>query len=710
MKDWTNGGPTADARAREACTPKCTNYDWEQQMYGRIDPTWETVLTATGGLNNTRFYASIADKQESGIMLNTGSRRTGGRINLDQSIGQKLTVSGGLGVTRNFLQRGVSNNDNAGISPVYLWGYTPHIIDLRQRDAAGNFVTMPFNGGGSNVSNPFQTMAYLKNNEQVWRQTGNVRVGYAAFSRAHHSLQFSYLGGVDRFQQENVVYSPNFLQYEPKDGFVGTSAVANTSSWQFNQSVNAVWNYTPSQYWLGSLTTSAGFGAEEQDLFTYRIQGRGLLPTVPRADGGAATTVENPRTTFRDQSYYVNSQAQLMQDKLTVQAGVRADRSSANGDREQWYAFPKFSAAYRLENPRWLGSFTDEMKVRAAFGRSGNRPRFGDRDVLYASGGIIGGSSSLVSAGTLGNPSIKPETMQETELGLDVYFLRQRLGFEVTNYRREIKEMLLTFPLPPSSGLGNQIVNGGQLSVAGWEIGINAVPYRNNSFTWTSRITTTVNRQMVDTLPVPAFAVLGSFGATYGRNRIVSGQRSTWIWANAPLGVNGAVRDTIIGDSNAAGNTQFVNELSWKNWSVSTLIDWRNGGLVSDMTWNLWDEGGQSRDFDDPSPKAGMSLGEYRYDVFAKGDSRQYIEPGTYVKFRELTITWNAPADVATKLMRGARDLRVSFGGRNLFMWSKYWAYDPEFNNFGNTNFNRFLDLAPFPSSRQMFLSVDVGF
>ncbi len=491
---------------------------------------------------------------------------------------------------------------------------------------------------------------------------------------------------------------------------MGSSAVGNTSSWQFNQSANAVWSYTPTNDWLSSVTTSAGVSSEEQDIFTYRISGSGLLPTVQSASGSAQTAVENPRNTFRDQAYYVNTQAQLFNDKLTLQAGVRSDRSSANGDRSQFHTFPKFSAAYRLVSPRWLGSFTDEVKLRLADGRSGNRPRWGDRDVLYASGGIIGGQSSLVSAGTLGNPNIKPETMHETEFGLDAYFFGQRFGFEVTNYSREIQDMLLTFPLPQSSGLGQQIINGGQLSVKGWEIGISSVPYRNNSFTWTSRITTTFNRQMVDTLPVPAFAVPGSFGATYGRNRIVSGQRSTWIWANAPLGANGAVRDTIVGDANAVGNTQFVNEFSWKNWTVTTLLDWRNGGLVSDMTWNLYDEGGQSRDFDDPSPNSAMTLGEYRYDTFGKGDSRQYIEPGTYVKFRELTLTWQAPTGMAAKMMNGARDLRVSFGGRNLFMWSKYWAYDPEFNNFGNTNFNRFIDLGPFPSSRQVFLSVDVGF
>jgi hypothetical protein len=59
--------------------------------------------------------------------------------------------------------------------------------------------------------------------------------------------------------------------------------------------------------------------------------------------------------------------------------------------------------------------------------------------------------------------------------------------------------------------------------------------------------------------------------------------------------------------------------------------------------------------------------------------------------------------------MLGGRSLRVTLQARDPFMWTKYWSFDPEYNNFGATNLNRFIDLAPFPSSRQFYLSVDIG-
>ncbi len=708
------GNPAAVAVARQLCNPNCTNYDYERQLFGRTDPTFETILSTRGGAGATKYFASVSDKQEAGIMLRTGARRTSGRLNLDQTVGQNLTLSAGLNVTRNFNQRGVTNNNNAGISPTYDLGYIPHVIDLR-RQADGSYPVNPFYAGGSSVSNPFANTEYIKNNEETWRQTGNFRAAYQALTTSQHSVNVSYQMGVDRFHQDGLAFSPGFLQFEPNDTYPGTSSISTSMVFLMNQGVNVVWTYTPSISWVGSLTTSVGGSSEDQFQKTYRTLGRGLIPTTGITSGATITSVEDGRTQFRDQSIYLNEQALLLNEALSINAGFRMDRSSANGDRETFYLFPKFSAAYRFTNPL---PFTDEVKLRVSQGQSGNRPRWADRDVLYANGGLLDGRGSLVSASTLGNPNIKPETMTETDVGVDASFLSQRLNLEISRYSRVITDLLLTFPLPPSSGLTQQIINGGQLSVNGWEVGLSAIPIQTGNFTWTTRINFTNNVQMVDTIPVPAFAVPGSFGSTYGRNRIVSGERSTWVWANAPLRPNGSggfvSTDTIVGDANPVHQTQFSNDFTWGNWTLSALLDWRNGGLVSNMTMNLWDEGGNSRDFDTPftTPDGTETTrGLYRYyDTFSAGDSRVYMQPGTFLKLRELTVSYAAPNRMVQRYLKGARDLRVSLSGRNLFMKTDYWSYDPEFNNFGNTNFNRFIDLAPFPSSRQFFLSVDVGY
>jgi TonB-dependent SusC/RagA subfamily outer membrane receptor len=741
VQPWLGGSPHADSIAQANCTPQCAWYDWQGKLYGRTDPAFETVASSSGGVANTRYYASLNDRQTKGIQLNTGARRTSGRLNLDHTIGDKVTVSGGVDVTHNFQQNGIGNNENSGLSPTYSFGYWPAIYDLEKTDpVTGRLVNMWMGGGGNAAANPFEVLRAITNNEDTWRQQGSVRMGYSLLTSVQNTVQLTYIGGMDRFQFQSDQYSPNYLQFESADGFLGTAQVTNTSSRFINQSVNAVWTYSPGSRWLNSAQTSVGGTIESQKTDNYFVRHRGLTPTRQTVVQGTDISTGNGIQEFLDQSHYVNEQIIALDEKLSVSAGVRQDRGSVNGDRTKYYSFPKFSASYRFVEPlsRFISS-VDEVKFRASFGQSGNRPNYGVRDVTISSGGVIGGQGSLVASTTLGNPLIKPEVMNEQEYGIDAALFKGRVALEATHYERIIKDLLVTFPLPPSSGLATQTINGGQMSTRGFEAGLTLVPISERDVEWTFRTTYQTNVQMVDKLKVPAFAVPGSFGSAYGRNRIALGVRPSFIWGNQRYScintrdasgnvvvgtgadgqpchrlaqnetvANSTTRDSIVADANPRGYTSFLNTVRYKRLSLSALVDWRIAGYTADMTKNLWDEGGNSRDYDKASPDPAQTLGEFRYGTFSGGNISPYIDPGTYVKLREVSLSFQAPqrwADVAR-----ARDLRLSFQARNLGMKTDYWSFDPEFNNFGNSNFNRFIDLAPYPSNRQFFFSVDLGY
>jgi hypothetical protein len=151
----------------------------------------------------------------------------------------------------------------------------------------------------------------------------------------------------------------------------------------------------------------------------------------------------------------------------------------------------------------------------------------------------------------------------------------------------------------------------------------------------------------------------------------------------------------------------------------------------NETVFGLYDEGGNSRDFVTPITSADQinrayvpggqvsaadaaasafpRLGDFRYAAWNGGqDARAYILDGSFVRLRDVSLSYDAPRAVAASV--GARSLRVNLQGRNLLLFSKFWSFDPEFNNFGNTNLNRFIDLAPFPGARQFAVSVDVGF
>ncbi len=705
--------------------------DYQKQLYSNTSPSYETIISASGGSDATRYFVGGTYKKEEGAQINTGARLQTLRINLDQDIGEKVSVSVGANVTRNTLNRGLSNNDNTGTSPMYLFGYIPAILDLRQRDESGNFVVQPFNGGGANTSNPFQTLEFLKSTEDVTRQLGSINATYTPIETGVNRLAINGLFGFDRFTQSGDIYAPPFLQFEPGDGLPGTAVQSTIRGNNVNASLNAIYTFSPISLPFTS-TTSAGLVYEEQGDHALYQRGQGLLPGVPNtATAGQQDFAEN-RLLFRDQAIYVNQEVLAFSDRLSLSAGVRADRSSANGDREKYYVFPRASASYIFQDllPR-----VDEIKLRAGYGETGNRPRYGDRDVLLASGGVLGGRTTLIRNGTVGNPDIRPETLQEYEFGFDVSALAQRASGEFTFYNRTINDFLLNPSVAPSSGYNNLVINAGEFQVRGYEAAVNFIPVRSGNFDWTSRIAYQSNVQKITDLPsnVPPFPAAGSFGAAYGRNYIINNSKVSSIWGNAPVeldasgtpvrilpmgyylqpqaGITVVARDTIIGDANPDFQMGFTNTFSMGRINLSFLVDWRQGGDIANMTNNLWDEGLQSRDFDDPSPIAGVPLGEYRYGSWNSGrDTRVYIQDGTYVKLREVAIGYDVSTELVNRLVPQVTSMRVQLLGRNLAMWTDYWGLDPEFNNFGNTNLNRFIDLAPYPPTRQFFLSFDLGF
>src|SRR6266550_2643734 len=266
-------------------------FDYQGQLYGQHDLSYETGLTASGGTQSARYFLSGVVKKDYGTMINTSAQRQALRLNADFDIGSRVTLGVGASLVRSRNDRGISNNDNTFTSPIYALAYTPALLNLAQPDAQGNYPENPFpGGGGTSASNPFQTMAYITNREDIWRQIGSANLRWNALTMDQHRVELSLIGGVDRFNQDNQVYSPNFLQYEGSDGFLGHAVQGNSNSRFANGSVNAVWTFTPG---AGSTkaTTSFGLQASEQTTNTFRVQARGILPSVSLINQGTIATL-----------------------------------------------------------------------------------------------------------------------------------------------------------------------------------------------------------------------------------------------------------------------------------------------------------------------------------------------------------------------------------------------------------------------------------
>jgi len=678
-------------------------YDHERDLAGNTPVSTESVVDFSGGDNDTRYFASGLWKHDGGIIDNTGYGKQAIRANLDQDLSGRLNLSLQTSATRSLAQRGLTNNDNAGVSWWMVFPFTPSFLDLR-RNADGTF---PANRFG-NISNPLQTAALMKNDEKVNRSTAAGRLTLNAIQRQSYSLTFIANGGADHFSQENSLLFPPELQFEPiDDGQPGTALLSNSNNLNLNIGTSAVFAYAPLSG-LFTATTSVGVNGSSRDLRISRIVSRNLVGGLGIVGAGTSVQVLEQRQRVEDFSLFAQEEFLTLSERLMLTAGITADRSSANSDTEKYSFYPKVSGSFRFAQPfRAL----DEVKIRAAYGQSGNQPLFGQKFTPLSAVENIAGLPGLVVPvqGPVGSTNLRPERQRELEAGADITLGGGRGAVELTGFRKDVSDLLLRRTLAPSSGFGVEIFNGGKLRTTGVEVGVSLVPIQTAQTDWIVRTSYAATRSKIVSLPVPPFRV-GGFGTALGAFEIAEGASATQIVGNDSL-PDGTTVVRKIGDANPDFAMSFVNDLRFGALRLYGLLDWQSGGSIINLTKFLYDLGQNTADYADPITVGTLQTtkGANRLRVFGR-QTAVYVEDASFVKLREVTLSLQVPPGMVSRFGRGVRTAEVSFSGRNLLTFTDYSGMDPEVSNFGNQQIARNIDVAPFPPSRSFWLSVSLGF
>jgi TonB-linked SusC/RagA family outer membrane protein len=670
----------------QLCAGGCPFHDFEQEIYGEHNLSFETDGSVSGGTDQTSYYISGLVKRDGGIAPNTGYDKQSLRANIDQLLGSRFHLSVSTQLIHSLANRGISNNDNTGTSTYLVLPFTPSFIDLRPVN--GVYPTNPFS-----PSNPLQTFALLKNAEDVWRVLGTTKLRIDALTSGPHHIEFNISGGLDYFEQQNDILSPPTLQFEPSDGQAGTVVLGKASDQRLNLVGTAIYNFTPTSGRY-SATTSAGFQFQDQHLNATNAVGRTILDGQQNVNQATNIVINQNQVPVRGLGVYGQEEVLAIDQRLLVTAGFRADRSSVNGDTHKFYFFPKASASYRFLTPV---SGVDELKVRAAFGQTGNPPLFGQKFTTEGTG-VIGGQFGTLAGANAGASDIKPERQTEMEGGFDATLGNEFATLSFTYYNKTITDLLLVARVAPSTGRTNRIFNGGKLRNLGQEVSLSVSPVRRPEFNWILRSTFSRNRSTVVELPVPAFQT-GGFGTSLGAFQIEQGKSATQI-----VGLLDTLGNVgVVGNSEPKFQMSLSNDLTWRQWSFSFLWDWKKGGDIINLTQLLYDAGSNSPDQ--------VPAGNQRItDWAALGHTQVYVQDGSYLKLREVSLTYELPASLTGHLFGGVRYARLNVSGRNLLRFTPYKGMDPEVSNFGNQAIARNIDVAPFPPSRSFFFSIDLGF
>ncbi|MFL5608999.1 MAG: SusC/RagA family TonB-linked outer membrane protein [Gemmatimonadaceae bacterium] len=677
--------------------------DPQDQLFGNHYLSYETAASLRGGSEATTYFASASVKHDGGLTQNSGYSKQSLRFNLTQALGSSLSLRGNSEILHTLTERGIFGNDNNNIAPYTVIGETPTFFDFSRRDpTTGDFMYNPYAGG----INVLQNQSLIRTPEDVYRMLGNVSANWAAFSSANQTLSFDLLGGVDAYTLHGRIFSPPNTYIEQSGNispYPGTVVDNNSDNVNANLNASIVHKYL---FRWATATTSAGIRQEHSEFRQAVNRGQGLFPGITNFSTAVQTASTQNQDITRTLSYYAQEEFLALSERLLLTAAVNAERSSTNGDTAKFYAYPKFSASY---NVPMLPRGVDNFKVRLAVGTAGNRVPSGFKYTTLTNlleNGIVG----LRPSTTVGLSTVYPEITTETEGGFDAQFLGGRAGTEVTVYHKVTRDLVLASGLAPSTGFSVANINGGKLQNDGLEIGLNLLPIENDRLTWQSRTAFSRNRGKVLSLPVPAFYTGSGFGTRTARVKVQEGFAPDEVVSFAGFDATGARFEQHYGSASPDFTMGFSNDFTVGAFRLSTLIDWRRGGWLADLSQTYLEQGVNGQSAIAGGNLADTSMNRIDQSTYAAGFPA-FLEHGSFAKLREVTLSYSLNKNLANTLFRGAaRDVRLELSGRNLKTWSNYRGLDPEVSNFGNAPLNRLWDLAPYPPSRQFFFSIDANF
>jgi len=667
-----------------ACGGYC---DYEKEVFGDRSLSYQTNLDVSGGNDQTQYFVSGLAQHDNGIMYGTGYNKQSLRVNLTQALGSKLQIKVSTNLIHTLTKRGISNNDNNNITPYFVFGETPSFFDFRPKD--GVYPENPFTS-----SNPLQTIAYLREPEDVFRLIGSVNAQYTVFTTDMQNLKATLDLGIDHYAYTSNIFSPPNLQYEPLDGLPGTATNLSAGETTSPVALTLAHTYTGSAF---IATTSAGVRRGYDSFSSTNVVTQNLLTGQQNVDRGSAVNVFENRTNVQTLAAFAQEELLLLDQRLFLTGGVLAQRSTNNQDVNKMFYYPKAAASYRLPK---MGVF-DEFKLRAAYGETGNEPVYGQK-FTSLTGVTYGGQNGVVLGGVLADPTLHPEREREFEGGVDLGMFDSRIALSLTGYQKTNSDLILQQSLAPSTGFGTRIFNGGEIRNRGVEAALTLIPVQSKEFSWNSHVTFTLNRGKVMSLPagVPAFRPPNSFGFQYGAGYIEVGQSPSQIRGTVDSAGVGVLRT--VGDYQPKYLVGFSNDFSVGPFRVYGLIDWRHGGDVVNITQNVYDELGTAPDY-------AASL--VRDSLFNNIGQSVYVQDASFVKLREVTLSYLLPASfVHSAFGDHVSGVRAEVSGRNLVTWTNYPGLDPEVSNFGNQNINRGQDLAPYPPTRSFFFTLGVDF
>ncbi len=735
--------------------------------------SYTNALSVSGGGDKATFRFSASDLRANGVIPSEEYKRKTFKLASSIKVTDALTFTGSVNYTRSDYVRVQQGSNTSGL---LLGMYrTPSTFDNSNglgSDAVDNPSSYVFADGsqrnyrgGGGYDNPYWSVNNSLKTEGVDRMFGNIKIDYKFNKWAQLGLNVG----------QDVTTDIRKQSFEINSRTAPGGRVFNTE--HNTRQTDAYFNF------LGGGQLNNDFGINYLagvNLFAFNahsLQARGDnlgFPGFVHISNASTITATENNSIYRTLGFFAQGEVSW-RNTLFLTLAVRNDydsRLGVPGDdfdlSSTSFTYPSASLAFvfteLLDNtgPLTFG------KLRASYAKVGAGPPVAySTQSAYVSPSVgdgwadninfpIAGVNGYDQSSTLGNSNLTPEFTTSMEFGLDLRFFEGRVGLDVAYYKRNTTDAILNASLPLSTGFANVWLNAGEMTSDGVEVTINAIPVQAGDFTWNTQVNYTKSKTIVDKL-APGIERLFIAGFSSAGTYLVAGNQYGAIFGGAYLradagganddGLNipsGAVVinddptsseygyqavDPIqraIGDPNPDFIIGWNNTMTYKNFSLGFLLDWRQGGdLWNGTAWALSFFGrsqltAETREEDpfvidgvlsDGSPNNLPIVRDQNYWTSSLGGfgavGEQFVQDGGWVRLREVSLNYRFPRNLfGQKFIRGGS---IGVVGRNLWFTTKYDGIDPETSLTGTGNGQGF-DYFNMPSTRSLIFKLSLDF
>ncbi|MEP6690852.1 MAG: SusC/RagA family TonB-linked outer membrane protein [Gemmatimonadaceae bacterium] len=478
--------------------------------------------------------------------------------------------------------------------------------------------------------------------------------------------------------------------------------------------------------WLSTKTT-AGVQYFNNQFERNGASSVNLPPGTTTVNAGATQFGEELNTFSKTLGAYVEEQLGF-RDRLFVTGALRADDNSAFGQNFKAAYYPKASVSWIVSDEpffpreRWL----NQLRLRTAYGSSGIRPGANDALRFFQPQTVNseGANVPALQFQALGNPNLKPEKSTELEMGFDAKAFSNRIDLQLTYYNKRTKDALISRVLPPSYGSGDvsRFENLGAVRNTGWEALLSSQLVDRSRFAWDATLSGSTNSNTLVSLGGVPTIILGAL------NQDRQGYPLNGYWQRPILSYSDANRDgfitaneLVVGDSLIYRGSSIPKyeavltngfDFFGRRLRVQGLFDYKGGYKLLNDTERIRC---QTRNNCSGLQNPKASLFEQARVVAMRDHSSKtqdgFIEDATFLRFRELSMTVQAPERLVARWLR-ASTASVTLSARNLHVWSKYTGLDPEANYVtgGFVNNDIPSDFQTSPPPTYFILRLNLGF